>query len=68
MEGVKLSQTLGMTREVGKGNSSGSDLVRRRRDGPELKVRERRVREALNFYKMSLPRIEVGHLGGARNK
>lgn len=41
MEGVEGSQTLGVTREVGRGNLSGTGLVRRRRDGSELEVREK---------------------------
>lgn len=40
MEGVEVSQTLGVTREVGRGNLSGSGLGRKRRGGSELGVGE----------------------------
>lgn len=55
-----------MTGEVGTGNVSGLGSVRR--NGSELEVGQRCVREALNFDTMSLPRIGVGRLGRTRNE
>lgn len=49
MEGVEVSQTLGVTREVGRGNLSGLGLARRRRDGSELEVRQRSIKRGSEF-------------------
>lgn len=57
MEGsFSFMWNLDVTREVWKRNLSTLGLVRRRKDGSELEVEERSIREALNFDKMSLPR------------
>lgn len=57
MEGsFSFMWNLDVTREVRKRNLSTLGLVRRRKDGSELEVEERSIREALNFDKMCLPR------------
>lgn len=63
MEGVKGSQTFSVTREVWRENLDSSGLVRRRKDGSELEVEERSIREAMNFDKVSLSKLGVEYLG-----